>query len=71
MLSARGEVGFMLSFGALECSQHKPETQWRKACGFHGNLSPVHRDLMLLQTEDEVARGGGKRSFRETFDRKL
>lgn len=45
----------MLSFWALDCSQHRQETQRRKPCGYHGNLSPVHRDLMLLQTEDEVS----------------
>lgn len=49
------KLGFMLSFWALDCSQHRQETKRRKPCGYHGNLSPVHRDLMLLQTEDEVS----------------
>lgn len=48
-----GKVGFMLSFWAwgMQSTQAR-ETQWRKAHGCHGNMSLVHRDLMLLQTED-------------------
>lgn len=58
-VTIEGKVGFnalVLSRG-MQSTQAR-ETQWRKAHGCHGNVSPVHRDLMLLQTEEEATPGG-------------